>query len=143
MARLRGLGRGDTLRTQTEGDVVDHGHVREERVLLEDGVHVALVGRHPGHVHTLEQDATRRRLLEAGDHLQQRGLAATGRPEQREELTLVDREVGAVHGHEVAERLVHRVQSDDRFDDCVSQGEVLLVSVGPRTPLRRRTRSHD
>ena len=39
-----------------------------------------------GDVAAVEQDRARRRRLEAGDHPQQRGLAAARRAEQREEL---------------------------------------------------------
>ena len=55
---------------QAVGDVVTDRHVREERVILEDGVHVALERRHTGDVAAVEQDATGGRPLEAGDHAQ-------------------------------------------------------------------------
>ena len=42
--------------------------------------------------------------LEAGDHPQHRGLAAAARPEQREELALLDVEVDAVDGDDLAGR---------------------------------------
>ena len=69
-----------------------HGHVREQRVVLEDGVDVAVVRRDVGDVLAAEQDRAGRRLLEAGDHAQHRRLAGAGRPEQREELAVVDRQ---------------------------------------------------
>ena len=43
--RAAALGRFDALHAQAVLDVLDHGHVREERVVLEDGVDVALVRR--------------------------------------------------------------------------------------------------
>ena len=48
--------------------VLAHGHVREERVVLEDGVDVALVGRQVGHVATAQLYLSLVRPLEAGDH---------------------------------------------------------------------------
>ena len=38
------------------GDVVANGHMREQRVILEDGVHVAFEGRQGAHVTAVEQD---------------------------------------------------------------------------------------
>jgi hypothetical protein len=42
--------------------------VREEGVVLEDGVHVAVVGRQISDVDPIEQHTTLGRPLEAGDH---------------------------------------------------------------------------
>ena len=62
--------------------VVQHGHVREQRVVLEHGVHVARVGRGVDRVHAADQDLALVRLLEAGDQPQRGGLAAAGGPQQ-------------------------------------------------------------
>ena len=43
-----------------------------------------------GHVLTVEEDAAGRGFLEAGQHAQQRGLAAAGATQQAEDLALVD-----------------------------------------------------
>ena len=71
---------------EPEGDVVEDVQVREEGVVLEDAVDVALVRRRLGDVGAVQEDLAGGRLLEAGDHAQGRGLPAAGRPEQREEL---------------------------------------------------------
>ena len=76
------LGVVDALAAQAEGDVLVDRQVREEGVVLEDRVDVALVGRQPGDVLALELDQARGRRLEAADHPQGRRLAAAGRPEQ-------------------------------------------------------------
>ena len=52
------------------------------------------------------------RRLEAGDHLQDRRLAAPGRPEQGEELAAPDAEAGVLHGGEVAEALREVIEHD-------------------------------
>ena len=75
----------DALPLEPEGDVVLDRHVREERVALEDGVHVPLVRREADHVLVAEEDAALGRLLETADHAQRRRLPAAGRAEQREE----------------------------------------------------------
>ena len=46
----------DSRASQPERDVLEDGEVREERVALEDRVHVALVGRKPEHALAAEED---------------------------------------------------------------------------------------
>ena len=68
-------------------DVLADGHVREQRQVLEDGGDVALVGRHASHVPPGEgADLHRGRLLETVDDAQQRGLAASARTKEGQEL---------------------------------------------------------
>ena len=61
-----------------------------------------------------ELHAARVRHLEAGDQPQQRGLAAAGRPEQREELAVGDVEAHAFDGAGLAEPLRHRLEAHAR-----------------------------
>ena len=69
-----------TLRTRRPySTFVATRHVREQRVVLEDRVDVALERRQPGDVVAVEQDAARGRQLEAGDHPQHGRLARAGR----------------------------------------------------------------
>ena len=101
-----------TLRTtRPYADVVADGHVREQRVVLEDGVDVTVERRDRGHVLAVEQDAARGRQLEAGDHPERRGLARPRRTEHREELAVADVEVDAVDGDDVAEPLLHALEA--------------------------------
>ena len=53
---LRRARRSDAFDPQPVGDVLADGHVREERVVLEDGVHVPRVRRLRGHVRAFKQD---------------------------------------------------------------------------------------
>ena len=78
-----------------------HGEEREQRVGLEDRVDRPLVRWHRREVAAVEQDLAGVGVLEPGDHPQRRGLAAAGRPEQREELAGLDLEVEAVDGTDV------------------------------------------
>ena len=89
------LGLGHLADLEPVLDVFDHGQVGEERVVLEDGVHVAGVGRLPGYVCAAELDGAAVRTLEPGDDPQQRRLARARRTEHREELALGDLEVHA------------------------------------------------
>src|SRR3546814_695381 len=99
------LGPRHAILLEAEGDVLLDVHVREERVGLEHHVHGPLVGRHAGHVLALQQDGALAGRLEAGQHAQQRGLAAARGAEQREELAPEDVEGDVVDGDEVAETL--------------------------------------
>src|ERR1700694_3793697 len=65
----------DPLDAQAVADVLRHGHVREERVVLENGVGVALVWGQRCDVASAELDPTGVRTLETGDDPQQRRLA--------------------------------------------------------------------
>ena len=121
------LGLVPLLGAGPEGHVVPHRHVGEQRVVLEDGVDVALVGRGPRHVLAVEADGAAGGRLEAGDHAQRRRLAAAGRTEHGEELAVGDAEVGVVDRGEVGELLGDVVDLDDR-----------LASMGATSWRRRR-----
>ena len=93
-------------------DVVADRHVREQRVVLEDRVDVARVGRQAGDVGAAQLDRAGVGDREAGDQPQRRRLARAGGAEQREELALGDVEVDAVDGGEVAVALGQAAQAD-------------------------------
>jgi hypothetical protein len=97
---------------EAERDVLEDREVREQRVVLEHGVHVALVRRQPGHVLALELDPAGRRLLEPADHPERRRLAAARRPEQAEELPVHHFEIDVIHGVHIAERLRYLDEPD-------------------------------
>jgi hypothetical protein len=99
---LRRLGRP---LPQAVGDVVRHGHVREERVVLEHHVDGALVGRHADHRDAADQDMALRGLLEAGEQAQRGGLAAARRPQEAEEGAAFDAQGHVVDGDDLAEAL--------------------------------------
>ena len=93
------------LHLQAEGDVAGHVHVGEQGVGLEDRVHRPLVGRQRPDFLAEDLEAAHRREVQPGDHPQRRGLAATRRAQQGEELPVADLEVDVVHGSDVAEAL--------------------------------------
>ncbi|EJT84519.1 hypothetical protein PPS11_21719 [Pseudomonas putida S11] len=93
------LGLGHLVLLQAEGDVLRHGHVREQRVGLEHHVDRPLVGRHVGDVDAIEEDPPFGRAFEAGQHAQQGGLAGTGAPQKSEDLALADFQGHIVHGY--------------------------------------------
>ena len=87
---------------QAVADVLPHAHVRIERVALEDHRDVAAPRREVGHVGAADRDLPRGHLLEAGDHPQQRRLAATGRADEHHELAVADLQADVVDGGDVA-----------------------------------------
>ena len=86
-------------------DVLHHGQVGEQRVGLEDDAEVALRRRQPRDVAAADLDRAGVLHLEAGDHAQQRGLAAAGRPEEADELAALDLERDVIERREGAEAL--------------------------------------
>lgn len=77
---LLALGFADLGDLESVLDVAGHAHVRKQRVVLEDGVDGAVVGREAADVPAGQLDGARVRLLEARDHLQRRRLSrARGR----------------------------------------------------------------
>ena len=88
--------------------------MRKQRVVLEHHVDRALVRQHMGDVLAVEQDAALVRRLEAGEHSQQRGLAAAAGAEQREKLAGPDVERQPVHRAEIAEFLADALDAEQR-----------------------------
>jgi hypothetical protein len=86
--------------------------VREQRIGLEHHVDRTRVGRHARHVGAFDDDAAFARHLEAGQHAQQRGLAAAGAAQQREQLARGDIEVDAGDRGNVTEALHDTVDAD-------------------------------
>ena len=102
----------DARTTKAEGNVFKDGEMREERVALEDGVDVALVGGEEGDIFTLQLNEAARWLFEAADHAQGCGLAAAGWAEEGEELAVGDIKRDAVHCGLISEHLGHVDQAN-------------------------------
>ena len=95
---------------QAEFDVRLGGHIREERVRLEDHAHVALVGRNIRDVVALDDHPSRGRCLEPGDDPECGRLPAARRAEEGKKLTGLEGDVDLLDGREVAELLVQLLQ---------------------------------
>ena len=95
----------DAFAPETERDILVDVQVREEGIALEDGVHIPLICGEEGDINALQFNEPAGRLLKATDHAERRGLAASGRPEEGEELAIADVKGDAVNGHLVAEAL--------------------------------------
>ena len=133
--RARISSRRQALHLQPVGDVGAHAHMREQRVGLEHQVDRPLVRRQRRDVAAVEQDAPVARRLEAGEHAQQRGLAAAGRAEQREELVLADVERDAVDRGRPRRNVLRRLSMASSVRGCASWREHPAVE-----PLRQGQR---
>ena len=94
-----GLRHAADRRTQRKGHVLEHGEMRIQRILLEHESDVAVGRRIAGHVASVDPDRTAVRHLQSGDQAQCRRLAGAGRPEQRNEFAVSDRQ------RQIADRL--------------------------------------
>ena len=83
----------DLLDAEAEGDVLEDGEVRVERVALEHHRDVAIARRHVVHDAIADPEHAARDLLEPGDHPERGRLAATGRADEDHELTVYDVEI--------------------------------------------------
>ena len=72
--------------------------MREQGVVLEDGVDVSGVRRGVGDILIAEEDPSGGGCLEPRDHSQHGGLARSGRPEHGEELAILDGQIHPVDG---------------------------------------------
>ncbi|MCY1306980.1 hypothetical protein D9M70_568730 [compost metagenome] len=75
----------------------------KQRVVLEHGVHVTLVGWQAGGFLAVDADGAGRGLLEAGDQAQASGLARARWAEHGEELAVLDIDGYPVDGLDLAE----------------------------------------
>ena len=112
-AELRALGLARMPRDhQPVADIVEHVHMREERVVLEHGVDRPAIGRHARHGSPKISMSAGGRLLEAGDQSQARGLARAGGAEHGEELARRDVEIDAVDRADGAEVALDAAEGD-------------------------------
>jgi hypothetical protein len=101
------VGRSDVPDLEPEGHVVEHAHVREERIALEHHSGIPPVGRHVVDDPAAERHGAAERREESADDIERGGLPASRGAEQGQELALVHLEIQVVqdrrgtigHGH--------------------------------------------
>ena len=106
------LGLGRLAQLQAEGHVVVHGHVRVERVGLEDHGDVAVLGGDVVDDPVADGQRALGDLLQAGEHAQRGGLAAARGADEDQELPVVDLDVEVVDGDDLTEALPDPVERD-------------------------------
>jgi hypothetical protein len=108
------LAAGELAHAQREGDVLEDGHVRHQRVVLKHHAEAALARRHGGHVLAVDEDAAGRRRHHAGDDVEERRLSRAARPQQRHELAGGDRKLEPAERDDAAVRLADILERDRR-----------------------------
>src|SRR5215467_435667 len=81
----------DLASTQAVRDIALHREIGKDRIVLEDHAGVAMMRRQGVYASVVEPYAARFDVAKAGDHSQQRGLAASGGSEKGEQPALLDR----------------------------------------------------
>ncbi|CCX38139.1 uncharacterized protein BN452_02034 [Clostridium sp. CAG:1013] len=93
--------------------VLLHGHVGEQSVVLEHGVHVPPVGLHVGHVLALQQHPALVRGLQPGDDPQGGGFAAARGPQQGDKFPLGRFQAHTPQHRSVPKALIYLLQFQD------------------------------
>ena len=108
-ARLR---LGHLLELEREHEVLQHAHMRIERVGLEDDPDVAVARLDLVDQGAVEQHLAAARQIDAGEHQQAGRLTAARWAEQGDELAVLDHQVHARDHHHVAEALLEVAELD-------------------------------
>ncbi len=103
------------LHPQSERDVVEHGHVLEQRIVLEYETDPPLPYRAPRHVLAAEQNLAVIGKFETGDGAQQRGFAGTGWPEQCDQFSRAHGEAEVDQRRKSGKTLVYVANFDIHF----------------------------
>ena len=146
---LADLGLVDAGDLEREAHVVGDGHVRVERVVLEDHRDVAVLGGQVGDVAVADPDLAVVDLFEAGEHAQGGGLATPGGTDQDEELPVRDVDVELVDRRGVVARVdagclveldcCHGVFAFLHRQERAGRSVVKVVRPGHRCPRWRQS----
>ena len=109
-----GLGRALVARldAETERHVLEHAHMAEQRVMLEDEPHLPFAHMLLRGVLALQQNPAAVGRFQPGDDPEQRGLAAARRAEQRDKLAIWKIERDIAEGGKIPEPLVDAFDTD-------------------------------
>ncbi len=99
---------------ETEGDVVGHGHMRIDGVVLEHHGDVPVFRLKVIDDAPVDSDLAAADFLEPCNHPQRCRLAASGRADQDHELTFLDRQVDPVDDRRLSISLDEAVECDGR-----------------------------
>src|SRR5581483_4214493 len=105
-------------RMHTDEDVLERGHVLEEPDVLKRAADAALgedVRRPVREILVREDDSARRRLVDAGEHVEERRLSGAVRADEADDRPLWHDEVDIVDRDEAAELLAHRKRLKKRI----------------------------
>ena len=95
----------DLADLQTVGNVIKHGHVRDQRVVLEHHADVPLFDRNVRDILPADDHAAGIRVLQTGNDPQQRRLSAAGRSQKRQKMFILYLEAQVVEDFILSEGL--------------------------------------
>ncbi len=112
--RLPISSRPSTSALETEGDVVGHGHMGEQGIVLKHHPEMAPLRWQLGHILPGDHDRSLVRGFESRDQTQERGLATSAGSEQDEDLPFVNRQGDLLQNQLTIEALAQLLQSHER-----------------------------
>jgi hypothetical protein len=129
---FRDLGGRHLVLPKAEGQVLQDGLVRVQRIALEHHRDVAVPGGDAVHDLPADGDRSRGRLLQPGDHPEGGRLPAAGRPDQHHELAVGDRAGERVNRrHPVREDFRDLVERDLGHDQDLPRERLPLTAAPP------------
>ncbi len=112
------LGPGNLCHPQTVTDILGHGHMRPERIVLKDDTDLPLFGRHATanmrNAAVTNVDFTAIDIFKSRDHAKKRGLAAARGSEDGNKLAILHIERHAGQGLKLIEGLGNRSDFQSR-----------------------------
>src|SRR5208282_1012948 len=120
-----------------ESDVFEHRHVAEQRVVLKYETDLALANLDGAGVLAMEQHLARVGRLEPSDYPEQRGLARTRQPEQRDQLAGFDMQVDIVNRNELAELLGYVSELDTHAATLIARSSCSAFAGTTRRSRKR------
>ncbi len=102
----------DTAHLQAEADVVEHRHMRKQRVVLKHHAEATLFGRQHIDAFVVEPDAAARQRLQARDAVERRRLATARRPEQCDEFAAADTQIETLQRRDRVPFGIHETAAD-------------------------------
>jgi hypothetical protein len=108
----------DTLDHQSIGDVLHHRHVGKQCVILENGIHVAFIGRNVAGVGAVNQDFAGGGPFEAGNQPEAGCLPGAGWAEHGKEFTVGHFKTDAVNGADLSIIPTDIFKTDSRIHVC-------------------------
>ena len=125
---------------ERETDVIGDAHMREERVILEDSVHRALVGGQVFDFLAVEVNGACGGAFKSGDHTQKSAFAAARRAKKREKLVVGDVECDLRKRGEGAEILADLPQGNRRVHQSTASAATSRRN-GSASPMSARSSS--
>lgn len=94
------------LHFQAKGDILEHRHMLEQRIILEDEADLTLLRRKMVHRPAVEDNLAAIRRLKARQHPQDGGFATAAWAEQPDQMAFGNAEMDILHRMKIAKMLI-------------------------------------